>query len=76
VEYVEVHGTAFSWIAPTLWPKELRWVQERLNIRSGSPRFIVVEGDKLLIHRFGTGGWSRDVLPLVERLVAERAALR
>ena len=50
---MEVHGTAFNWIAPNLWPKELRWVQEKLDIRSGSPRFIVVSGDRILSSNFG-----------------------
>jgi len=69
---VEVHGTAFNWIAPNLWPKNLRWVQEKLDIRSGSPRFIVVAGDKILTHNFGRESWNRRVLPLIERRVAEK----
>jgi hypothetical protein len=49
-------------------------VQEKLKIRSGSPRFIVLDGDEILIHKFGTHAWSRDVLPLIERRVAARAS--
>lgn len=65
-----MHGTSYSWIAPTVWPKELRWVQEKLNINRGSPRFIVVSGDKILLHRFGRSAWNERVLPLIERTVA------
>jgi hypothetical protein len=71
---VEVHGTAYAWIAPNVWPQELRWVQENLGIRSGSPRFILVEGRKILIHRFGTAAWTQSVLPMIERWVAARTS--
>lgn len=69
-----MHGTSYSWIAPTVWPKQLRWVQAKLGIRSGSPRFIVVSGDTILIHRFGRGSWNTNVLPLIERTLAQRTA--
>jgi hypothetical protein len=53
-----------------------RWVQERLNITRGSPRFIVVQEDKILTHKFGRGSWNQHVLPLIERLTAERVTTR
>ena len=57
-----------------VWPADLRWVPEQLGITRGTPRFIVVRGDKVLLHKFGRRTWSTDVLPLIERSVPRRAA--
>jgi hypothetical protein len=73
---VIVYGTSQWWIAPNLWPDEFQWVREKLAIRSGSPRFIVVEGRKIVTHRYGQGAWNAHVLPLIERMVARQAAAR
>jgi hypothetical protein len=72
VEYVEVHGGSYMSLAPNLWPKQLQWVQEKLRIKSGTPRFIVIKGQKVVMHQFGIYSWSDHVLPLIERLVAEK----
>lgn len=49
---------------------------EQLKITRGSPRFIVVQGDKILTHKFGRRSWNQDVLPLIERLAAESVTTR
>lgn len=67
-----MHGTTYGWIAPNVWPRELRWVQEKLGIRSGSPRFILVAGNTIVMHRFGRSAWNESVLPRIEQWVAER----
>src|SRR5262249_34579303 len=58
----------------TAWPEDLRWVRDRTNARSGTPRFIVVVDDRIVATTFGANGWSQRVVPLVARLVADQAA--
>ena len=58
------------------WPEDLRWVRDRTNARSGTPRFIVVVDDRIVGTAFGTNGWSQHVVPLIVRLVADQAAAR
>ncbi len=55
------------------WPDDLRWVRERTNARSGTPRFIVLVDDRIVSTAFGTNGWSQRTVPLVARLVADQA---
>ena len=52
--------------ANSLWPEDLRWVRDRLSLRAGTPRWIVVRGDEVLL---STMRW-RDVAPVLERHVA------
>lgn len=74
VRYVEVHGTSLSWTAPTVWPKDLRWVQEKLGITRGYPRFILVSGDQILLHQIGRRSWDESVLPFIKQRLAQRTA--
>ncbi len=48
-----------------VWPGDLVWVRDRLGIRSGTPRFIVVREQEILLTTSGTEAWSYEVLPLV-----------
>ena len=52
------------------WPQDLRWVRDRERLTRGTPRFIVISGNDILISTFGTGSWERDVLPVIRRAVA------
>lgn len=51
------------------WPEDLRWVRDRERLSRGTPRFIVIRDDDVLISAFGTGSWERDVLPVIRRAV-------
>jgi hypothetical protein len=57
------------------WPEDLRWVRDRTNARSGTPRFIVVVDDRVVGTAFGTNGWSQRTVPLLARLVADQSAM-
>lgn len=51
------------------WPEELRWVRDKLNIRSGTPRFIVLV-DKAVVH--STFGYWNMTYELIQRLVTQK----
>lgn len=53
------------------WPEDIRWIRDKLQISRGTPRFIVVVDGAVVLHRFGTHSWDREVLPLVKKLVAD-----
>ena len=51
------------------WPEDLKAIRDRYKIRSGSPRYYVFAGGKLVKSAFGALAWERDILPVVQRLV-------
>src|SRR5215831_11743969 len=60
--------------ADSAWPEDLRWVRDRTNAVSGTPRFIVLVDDRIAGTAFGTNGWSQRIVPLVARLIAQPTA--
>lgn len=64
VAYRELKAGSFRDIAyDGLWPSDLRWVRDRLKLKGGTPRFILVEGDRILRAVGGTRRWSSDIVP-------------
>jgi hypothetical protein len=54
------------------WPVEIRWIRDKLDIRSGTPRYIVAIDRTVVSSTFGTGSWSHTAYPLLQRLVAQK----
>lgn len=52
--------------AGSVWPEDLRWVRDRLQLRRGTPRWIVVRGQEVLL---STMRWH-DVEPVLARHVS------
>ena len=53
------------------WPEEIRWVRDRLNIRGGTPRFVVVLDKTIVSSTFGHWNMTWDLL---QRLVAQKTS--
>lgn len=72
VEYREVKTPMYSDTSEDqYWPDDLRWVRDKSNAKRGTPRFLVVVGDEVVLNAFGTKGWKNSVVPLIKDL-AER----
>lgn len=67
ITYRKLKFPMFMDIAATsIWPEDLRWVRDRLQLRRGTPRWILVRGEEILL---STTRW-RDVQPALERHLA------
>lgn len=42
---------------PRFWPDELKPVLEKLPLKNGTPRFLVLRGGQILDNRFGGNFW-------------------
>jgi len=73
VRYFEVKAGTYrdTRARETDWPEEIRWLRDSGKADSGTPRFLVVSEGKILLNARGIGGWTNNVLPLVERAAAE-----
>lgn len=71
VELRQVQTNTYSYIAQdSAWPDDLKPIRDRLKLKSGTPRFIVMADDKIVLHRFGKASWQKDVLPKLAELTA------
>lgn len=69
VAYRELKAGSYRDIGyDSLWPTDLRWVRDRLKLKGGTPRFILVEGDRILRAVGGTKRWSGDVVPYLKAM--------
>jgi len=55
------------------WPEDLEWIRTKTFAASGTPRFIVLIDDEVVLNVFGTVRWNSVVLPLIKRLVWQKA---
>jgi hypothetical protein len=69
VTFREVEAYNFARIDQDgIWPRDLRWVRDRLKLRHGAPRWIILSEDELISHELGLDGWSRKILPRLREL--------
>jgi len=50
------------------WPGDLRSILDQLPRKSGTPRFLIVRGDKVIANEFGTTQWSKLLAELKKQL--------
>jgi hypothetical protein len=50
------------------WPGDLRPILDQLPRKSGTPRFLIVKGDKVIANAFGISQWPRIVAELRQQL--------
>lgn len=55
------------------WPADLRWIRDHTNVKRGTPRFLVAVDGKVVLNKFGTASWGKDVLPLVDSLLKRKS---
>ncbi len=55
------------------WPEDLHWLQARIQ-RKGAPRFVIHDGQDILMNVAGNKRWRRHSWPLAKRLVAHHNA--
>lgn len=72
INFRRVFGNSFSNTTGG-WPEDLAWIRKKTFAASGTPRFIVVVDDQVVLNVFGTQGWDSAVLPLIKRLVWQKA---
>ena len=49
------------------WPADLEWLRVQVP-ESATPRFYLIEGDRLIAKGDGVSGWSSVVLPAIQKL--------
>ena len=49
------------------WPAELEWLRAQVP-ESSTPRFYLIDGERLIAKGDGTSGWSNAVLPAIKKL--------
>ncbi len=54
------------------WPADIRWVKDRLKLRRGAPRWIIVADGQIILHGFGIRGWTNKIWPRLRQVVAEK----
>ena len=70
VDFYRVKASYFSRLdEDRYWPEEIRWVRDKLNIRGGTPRFVVVLDKTIVSSTWGHWNMTYD---LVQRLVAQK----
>lgn len=55
------------------WPNDLIWLRDQLNLRRGTPRFLLVKGREVLVSAFGTNALRNKVLPRLREELARTA---
>ena len=59
VRYVEIESPRLKEAyQDRYWPEELKPVLEQVPRKTGTPRFLVVKGGKIVSNEFGGGRWS------------------
>jgi hypothetical protein len=68
VEWREVRNKTLMRITEkSAWPAELEWLRTQVP-SSGTPRFYLVEGGRVLAKGDGISGWTGTVLPAIKAL--------
>jgi hypothetical protein len=49
------------------WPSDLEWLRTQVP-KSGTPRFYLIEGGRLIAKGDGASGWTGVILPELEKL--------
>ena len=69
VRYVEIEAPKLKEAyQDQYWPQELRAIRDQLAKKSGTPRFVIVRGDKVISSEWGAGEWDRTQQKLRELL--------
>ena len=50
------------------WPGDLKPILDQLSRKNGTPRFLIVQDDKVVANEFGGGQWSKILAELKKRL--------
>ncbi|MBI4184309.1 MAG: hypothetical protein HY521_09955 [Proteobacteria bacterium] len=50
------------------WPADLKWVKEQTNVRSGTPRFILIVDGKIVTNARRTGSLPEKIMPKIRQL--------
>jgi hypothetical protein len=68
VDWREVKNKTLTRITEkSAWPAELEWLRVQVP-SSGTPRFYLVEGERILARGDGISGWTGTVLPAIKAL--------
>lgn len=52
-----------------VWPDDLKWIREELNVRKGTPRWVLVRDREVLAKAFGSNHWGDIMMPAIQRAV-------
>lgn len=53
------------------FPPDLAWLDEKYRTKRGVPRFLIVDGGKVLLDAYGLQGWREKTLPMLRELAAK-----
>lgn len=68
VEWREVRVKTLRRInAKSEWPADLEWLRAQVP-ESATPRFYLIEGNRLIAKGDGTSGWTNAVLPAIKKI--------
>lgn len=52
-----------------VWPTDLKWIRDELNVKKGTPRWILVKDREVLAKALGSNHWGDIMMPAIERAV-------
>lgn len=71
VAYREVEAYTFAKTDDeSVWPDDLKWVLKATQAKSGSPRFLLLDGHDVVMNVLGRDDWKRIMLPVLEAVPA------
>lgn len=74
ISYREVHAHSYTDTSREgYWPNDLKWVLEKTNAKAGTPRWIVLIDDRVVLNRRGLSSWDAPVHQLIKDLAAQKA---
>ena len=50
-----------------IWPEDIRWVKDKLKLRRGAPRWIILDREKIVLH---SRRWTKMVWPRLQEVAA------
>ncbi|MBM3567706.1 MAG: hypothetical protein FJX46_03015 [Alphaproteobacteria bacterium] len=75
IEWTEIRARSFGRTnLDADWPPEWRFVRERTNVRSGTPRYLTLVDGKVVANTLGTYDFHDRTLLLLRQLAARRDA--
>jgi hypothetical protein len=67
----EVHASTYR-DTSSGWPADLTWVRDKAKVSSGTPRWLIVIDDRIVLNSRGLNGWTAEVHPLLKDIAAQR----
>jgi len=55
-----------------VWPADLKWIRDELNVKKGTPRWVLVKDREVLAKALGTNHWGDIMMPAIQRAIGSQ----